>query len=188
MPAPGIRICASVFCGLLLLAETAHAFKGVDVTGQGYGGDFRLIAHDGEPRSAADFAGKVVVVNFGFTHCPDVCPTTLAALAAAIRSLGDEARKVQVLFITVDPQRDTPQVLAQYVTAFDPGFLGLSGDAAATRRVARNFRVFYQKVGDSFDHSAGCYVIDAKGRTRLFLRDTLSSADIAYDIRQLLKE
>jgi protein SCO1 len=130
----------------------------------------------------------VVVLNFGFTHCPDVCPTTLAALASAVQSLGDQAKRVQVLFVTIDPARDTPQMLANYVTAFNPTFLGLSGDAAATRQVTRNFRVFYQKVGDSFDHSAGSYVIDAKGRTRLFLRQTLSSEDLAYDIRQLLSE
>jgi len=182
-----LPICAGVFSGLLL-AGAAHAFKGVDITGQGYGGDFRLVGHDGKPRTAADFAGKVTVVNFGFTHCPDVCPTTLAVVASAIRSLGNEAGKVQVLFVTVDPQRDTPQVLASYVTAFDARFLGLSGDAAATREIARRFHVFYQKAGDGFDHSAGSYVVDRQGRARLFLRQTLSGADIAYDIRQLLRE
>ena len=176
-----------MLCGLLL-AGAAHAFNGVDITGQGYGGDFRLLGHDGKPRTAADFTGKLMVINFGFTHCPDVCPTTLAVLASAIGSLGDEAGKVQVLFVTIDPKRDTPQVLAKYVTAFDPRFLGLSGDAAATRRVARSFHVFYQKAGAGFDHSAGSYVIDGQGRTRLFLRQTLSGEDIAYDIQQLLRE
>ena len=178
---------ALLLCALLFAAP-AQAFKGVDVTAQGYGGDFHLIGHDGKPRTAIDFAGKVVLISFGFTHCPDVCPTTLATLASAVRSLGSEATRVQVLFVTIDPARDTPPVLAKYVTAFEPSFLGLSGDAAATRQVARNFHVFYQRVGDNFDHSAGSYLIDAKGRTRLYLRQTLSSEDMAYDIRQLLSE
>ena len=164
------------------------AFNGVDVTGQGYGGDFRLVGHDGKPRTAADFAGKVVVVSFGFTHCPDLCPTTLAALAQTMRVLGADANEVQVLFVTIDPERDTPQVLGNYVTAFDPRFLGLRGDAAATRQMARNFRVFYQRVGETFDHSAGSYVSDAKGRARVFLRQSLSPEDMAYDIRELLSE
>jgi len=170
------------------VAATAHAFKGVDVTRQGYDGDFRLIGHDGKPRTSADFLGKVVVLNFGFTHCPDICPTTLATLASAVHSLGDQAKRVQVLFVTIDPARDTPEVLAKYVTAFEPSFLGLSGDAAAPRQIARNFHVFYQRVADGFDHSAGSYVIDQKGHTRLFLRQTLSSEDMAYDIRSLLSE
>lgn len=164
------------------------AFNGVDVTGQGYGGNFRLFGHDGRPRTAADFVGKVTVVNFGFTHCPDLCPTTLAALAQTMRLLGADANEVQVLFVTIDPERDTPQVLGNYVTAFDPRFLGLRGDAAATRQMARNFRVFYQRVGETFDHSAGSYVSDAKGRARLFLRQSLSPEDMAYDIRELLSE
>jgi len=182
-----MKRCAVAVLGLAL-ALSAHAFKGVDITGQGYGGDFRLVGHDGRPRSPADFAGKVVVMTFGFTHCPDLCPTTLAGLAAMMRALGADADRVQVLFVTVDPERDTPAVLARYVTAFDARFLGLSGDAAATRRAARGYHVFYQKVGGSFDHSAGSYVLDAKGRARLFLRETLSAEDMAYDIRELLRD
>jgi len=182
-----MKRCVAVLAGLLL-AASAHAFKGVDITGQGYGGDFHLVGHDGRPRSPADFAGKVVVMTFGFTHCPDLCPTTLAGLAAMMRALGADADRVQVLFVSVDPERDTPAALAKYVTAFDARFVGLSGDAAATRQAARAFRVFYQKVGDSFDHSAGSYVLDAKGRARLFLRQTLSAEDMAYDIRELLRE
>jgi protein SCO1 len=172
----------------LLVGTGALAFNGVDITGQGYGGDFRLLGHDGKAHRAADFAGKVVVLNFGFTHCPDLCPTTLAALASATRLLGDDAKRVQVLFITVDPERDTPRALASYVQAFDPRFLGLTGDAGAIRDAARKFKVFYQRVGDTFDHTAGSYVLDASGRARLFLRQTLSPEDIAYDVRQLLRE
>jgi protein SCO1/2 len=177
----------------MLANGAAFAFKGVDVTGQGYDGDFRLIGHDGKPRTQADFPDKVVVITFGFTRCPDVCPTSLAALAAAVGALGEDRKRVQGLFITVDPERDTPGLLAKYVTAFDPSFLGLAGDAAATRQVARAFKVFYQKVptskGDyTMDHSTGYYVIDRHGRTRLMFRYGQSAADMAYDIRLLLRE
>jgi len=179
-------------CGVLA-SGAALAFKGVDVTGQGYGGDFNLVGHDGKPRNQADFPGKIVVVTFGFTHCPDVCPTSLAALAAAMAALGEDRKRVQGVLITVDPERDTPALLARYVTAFEPSFLGLAGDARATREVARAFRVFYQKVpgpkGDyTMDHSTGYYVIDSKGRTRLMFRYGQPPADMAYDIRELLRE
>jgi protein SCO1/2 len=177
--------------------RAAPAFKGVDVTGQGYGGEFRLIGHDGKPRIQADFAGKIVVLTFGFTRCPDVCPTSLAALARTLEALGEDRKRVQVALVTVDPERDTPALLAKYVTAFDPSFLGLVGDAAATRQVARAFRVFYQKVptrpdgksGDyTLDHSTGYYVVDREGRTRLMFRYGQPVADMAYDIRLLLNE
>jgi protein SCO1/2 len=172
----------------VLTAGHALAFNGVDITGQGYGGDFRLLGHDGKQHRAADFAGKIVVLNFGFSHCPDLCPTTLASLAATMRILGADAKRVQVLFVTVDPERDTAPILASYLQAFDARFLGLTGDAAAIRDAARKFKVFYQRVGDTFDHSAGSYVLDASGRARLFLRQTLSPEDMAYDIQQLLRE
>jgi protein SCO1/2 len=177
----------------MLVSGAAFAFKGVDVTGQGYDGDFRLLGHDGAPRTQADFAGKVVVVTFGFTRCPDVCPTSLAALAAAVGALGEDRKRVRGVLITVDPERDTPALLAKYVTAFEPTFLGLTGDPAATRRAARAFKVFYQKVPTSkedytMDHSTGYYVIDRKGRTRLMFRYGQSAADMAYDIRLLLRE
>jgi len=173
--------------------QAAPAFKGVDVTGQGYGGEFRLIGHDGKPRTQADFVGKIAVLTFGFTRCPDVCPTSLAALARTLEALGEDRKRVQVALVTVDPERDTPALLAKYVTAFDPSFLGLAGDAAATRQVARAFKVFYQKVptskGDyTMDHSTGYYVIDRRGRTRLMFRYGQSAADMAYDIRLLLRE
>ncbi|HEY6242180.1 MAG TPA: SCO family protein [Burkholderiales bacterium] len=176
-----------------LPSGTALAFKGVDVTGQGYGGDFQLLGHDGKPRAPADFRGKVVLLTFGFTRCPDVCPTSLAALARAMDALGKDRKRVQVALVTVDPERDTPILLAKYVTAFDPDFLGLVGDAAATRQVARAFKVFYQKVptskGDyTMDHSTGYYVVDRKGRTRLMFRYGQPVADMAYDIRLLLDE
>lgn len=177
----------------LSLSGTALAYKGVDVTGQGYGGEFRLTGHDGKQRVRADFFGKIVVLTFGFTRCPDVCPTSLTALAQSMDSLGEDRKRVQVALVTVDPERDTPALLAKYVTAFDPSFLGLAGDAAATRQVARAFKVFYQKVptskGDyTMDHSTGYYVIDRKGRTRLMFRYGQPVADMADDIRLLLNE
>jgi protein SCO1/2 len=171
----------------------APAFKGVDVTGQGYDGAYRLIGHDGKARTPADFKGKVVVLAFGFTHCPDVCPTTLAALAATAQALAEDRGRVQMLFITVDPERDTAPRLARYVTAFDPAFLGLRGDAAATRRAARTFKMFYQKMptgkGDyTLDHSTGYYAIDRRGRTRVLFRYEQPVADMVHDIRLLLNE
>jgi|SRR2546427_4770285 len=177
----------------MLAGGAALAFKGVDVTGQGYGGEFRLVGPDGRQRTQADFPGKILVITFGFTRCPDVCPTSLAALAAAVDALGEDRRRVQGLFITVDPERDTPALLAKYVTAFEPTFLGFTGDLAATRRAASAFKVFYQKVptskGDyTMDHSTGYYVIDPKGRTRLMFPYGQSAADMAYDIRLLLRE
>jgi protein SCO1 len=133
-----------------------------------------------------------VVVFFGFTHCPDICPSTLADLSAAVRSLGADADRVQVLFVTVDPERDTPEVLARYVPAFDERFLGLHGDAAATQRVAREFKIYYEKrkAGDSYtvDHSAQTYVIDPQGRLRLFVRHDRIGADLPEDLKTLLRD
>jgi protein SCO1/2 len=172
----------------------APKFKNTDITGAGYGKALSLTDQSGKHRTLADFRGKVVLLFFGYTHCPDVCPTTLAELSQVMKMLGPAADRVQVLFVTVDPERDTPAVLSRYVTAFDPRFLGLYGDAAATRRAAKEFKVFYEKhdgpaPGEySMDHSAGTYVIDPKGRLRLFVRNSKAAADLAHDIRTLLKE
>ena len=170
----------------------APKFKSTDITGADYGKSLQLTGHDGKPRSLADFAGKVVVVTFGFTHCPDVCPTILADLGGVLKKLGPDADRVQVLFITVDPERDTADGLAKYVTAFDPRFIGLRGDVEATQRTAKDFKVFFEKrkTGDTYtmDHSAQSYVFDSKGRLRLFVRHDRISADLADDLRTLLKE
>jgi protein SCO1/2 len=143
-------------------------------------------------RRLADFRGKAVVVFFGFTHCPDVCPTTLADMAGVMKQLGPQADRVQMLFITVDPERDTPQALDQYVHAFDPRFVALRGDPAATQRVAKDFKIFYEKrkEGDSYtvDHSAQSYVFDPQGRLRLLVRPQAIAADLPDDLRTLLKE
>ena len=166
-------------------------FQGVDVTGSDLGAELRLPDHHGKPRTLADFRGKVVVVAFGYTHCPDVCPTTLANLANARRKLGKEGDQVQVLFVTVDPKRDTPDLLGRYVTAFDPTFLGLAGSPADTKRTEKDFKLYVEERptgnGDySVDHSAQIFAYDRKGRLRLVLPQTATPDAIASDLRVLL--
>jgi protein SCO1/2 len=183
----------SFLLALVLAGCNAEApkFRNTDITGADFGRELALTGHDGKPRTLADFRGKVVVLFFGFTHCPDICPTTLADAASAIKTLGKDADRVQVLMVTVDPERDTPEVLAKYVPAFDPRFLGLYGDAAATQRTAKEFKIFYEKrkAGASYsvDHSGQSYVFDAQGRLRLFVRHERIAQDLAADLRQLLK-
>lgn len=167
-------------------------FASTDITGAEYARDFALTDHAGKPRVLADFKGKVVAVFFGFTQCPDVCPTTLANLAQAMQLLGDDAKRVQVLFITIDPERDTGELLAQYVPAFHPSFLGLYGDATAIARTAKEFKVFYQKQSGAspdtytMDHSAGTYAYDPQGRLRLYVRHGEKPEIIAADLKKLL--
>ncbi len=181
------------FAALALAGCSASgpSFKNTDITGADYGKEFTLTDPSGKTRTLAEFRGKVVVMFFGYTRCPDVCPTTLAELKAVKEQLGEDGKRLQVLFVTVDPQRDTPKLLAEYVPAFDPSFLGLYGDAAATAKIAKDFRVFYQKVpgktSDSYtvDHTAGSYVFDPQGRLRLFVRHG-NAANLAADIRTLL--
>ncbi len=188
---------------LLLLASLAigagcqrgdPGFRSTDITGAEFGKDFSLVDHTGKHRSLADFRGKVVVVFFGFTHCPDVCPTTLAELASAMKKIGAESDKVQVLLVTVDPERDSAAVLGPYVTAFDSRFLALRGSAEETAQVAKEFKVIYQKVAGSkpenytMDHSAGSYVFDAQGRIRLYVGYGQGSEVFAQDIARLLKQ
>ena len=187
--------------GLAALAALALAacdggqpkFKSTDITGVDYGRSLELTDHSGKPRRLEDFRGKAVVVFFGFTRCPDVCPTTLADAAQAMKQLGPDADRVQVLLVTVDPERDTRKVLAEYVTGFDPRFLGLVGDLEATRRAAKEFKVYFEKrpgrTPDSYsvDHSAQSYVIDPQGRLRLFVRHDRIAEDLADDLRVLLK-
>jgi protein SCO1/2 len=168
-------------------------FKASDVTGTTYGRDFALTGHDGKPRTLADFRGKAVVLFFGYTQCPDVCPTTLAELAEVMKQLGPDADRVQVLFVTVDPDRDTAQLLAQYVPAFNPAFLGLYGDADAIARTAKEFRVFYQKQPGrtpgtyTVDHSAGTFVFDPQGRLRVYVSYGQGPDVFVHDIRELLR-
>lgn len=186
-------LCSLVFllaaCGPK--TEPAH-FNAVDVTGADWGRDFKLYAPDGKPRSLADLRGKAVALFFGYTHCPDVCPTTMTRLHQAVKALGDDGKRVQVIFITLDPERDTPELLAQYVPAFDPSFIGLYGSPEAIAATAKEFRVFYQKQPGStpgnytLDHSAGIFVFDPQGRLRLFVRDGETPTNIAADLKLLL--
>ena len=168
------------------------SFNAVDITGADYAKDFRLTDHTGKVRTLADFKGKVVLLFFGFTHCPDVCPTTLADAAKVVKSLGKDGERVQVLFMTLDPKRDTPEVLAKYVPAFYPGFLGLYADEAGTRQTAKDFRVFFEKqpgkTADdySIDHTAGTLVFDPQGRLRLFINYGAMPDKIAVDLKKLL--
>ena len=171
----------------------APKFKSTDITGADFGKELSLTGHDGKARTLADFRGKAVVLFFGYTHCPDICPTTLADVAGVMKKFGKDAARVQVLFVTLDPERDTPEVLAKYVPAFDPAFLGLIGDAAATQRAAKEFRIFYEKrPGNApgaytVDHSGQSYVIDPQGRLRLFVRFDRIGIDLADDLHTLLK-
>jgi protein SCO1/2 len=169
----------------------APAFQLTDITGAEFAREVRLTDHNGMARTLAEFKGRVVVVFFGFTHCPDVCPVTLGELAIVARELGKDAERMQVLFITVDPERDTPAVLSKYVPAFNPAFLGLYGDADATLRTAKEFKVFFQKqpvAGGSYsvDHSAGTYIYDTAGRVRLFASYGQGAPKMLHDIRLLL--
>jgi protein SCO1/2 len=170
------------------------AFESTDVTGADFGKAFALTDQNGKQRSLQDFHGQVVVVFFGFAHCPDVCPTTLAELANAVRKLGPAGDKVQVMLVTVDPERDTQEVLGKYVTAFNPTFLGLRGNAEETARVAKEFKVIYQKVEGqkpenyTMDHSAGSYVFDTNGKLRLYVGYGRGADVFAHDIGLLLKQ
>jgi protein SCO1/2 len=184
-----VLLLVVLLAGCEKAAPPSH-FHASDVTGKYTQADFHLTDHNGKPRSLSDFRGKVVVMFFGYTHCPDVCPTTLANLAHTLRLLGKDADRVQVLFVTIDPERDTRALLAQFVPAFDPAFLGLYGDAQATATAAKNFRVDYQKVpaksGYFMDHTTFTYLIDARGKVRLLAGEREPDDWLAQDIRLLL--
>lgn len=173
-------------------APSKAVFQGTDITGVDWGNDFNLVDHTGQRRSLVDFHGKAVALFFGYTHCPDVCPTTLGEMAQTLKQLGKNADKVQVLFVTLDPARDTPDVLAQYVPSFNPTFLGLTGTEAEVAIVAKSFKVFYQKqesgskMGYTLDHSANTFVFDPQGRLRLMYSFGRGVAPMVQDINQLL--
>ena len=170
------------------------AFKGVDITGVDYARDLPLTDQFGKARHISDFAGKVVAVFFGYTHCPDVCPTTMSEMAQVKSELGADGDKLQVIFVTVDPERDTPEVLKAYMANFDPTFLALRGSAQELAAVAKDFKIFYQQVPGptptsyTMDHSAGLYMFDPRGRLRLFQRYGAGVQPLADDIRLLLAE
>jgi len=189
-----VRALAVLLIAALLAGcgPSGPSFKSTDITGADWAQDFALTDQTGKPRTLTDFRGKVVVVFFGYVHCPDVCPTTLVELRDVVEKLGEDGKRVQVVFVTVDPERDTPQLLADYMPVFHPSFLALYGSLEQTARVAKEFKVFYQKVpgsapGDyTVDHTAGIYVFDPKGRVRLFVRHGRLS-DLVADIRTLLQ-
>ncbi|MEF7614771.1 SCO family protein [Aquincola sp. MAHUQ-54] len=168
------------------------AFSGVDITGAEYAQKLALPDPDGKLRTLDEFKGKVVVVFFGFTQCPDVCPTTMAELAEVKRSLGADGDKVQGVFVSVDPERDTPELLKAYVTNFDPSFVALRGTPEETKAVAREFKVFYSKVPGktegsyTVDHTAGSYLFDPQGKVRLFTRYGSGAQSLASDIKALI--
>lgn len=173
--------------------EQKTAFASVDVTGADYAQKFALTDQFGKPRTQADFLGKIVVVFFGFAQCPDVCPTTMAELAEVKKLLGKDGNKLQVVFITVDPDRDTAPVLKAYMENFDPGFIALRGSPEELAATAKHFKIYYKKVEGktpgsyTMDHSAGSYVLDTQGRVRLFTRYGSGAAALAQDVKLLLK-
>jgi protein SCO1/2 len=198
---PGKHLVRSVALALgvaLVLALAACGerqgpqFASTDITGADFAKDFRLTDHTGAPRSLADFRGRVVTMFFGYTQCPDVCPTNLTAMSQVMKDLGADAKRVQVLFVTVDPERDTQGVLAQYVPQFDPNFIGLYGSADQLRQVTQDFRIIYEKrpgqtpTSYTIDHSAGTYVFDPQGRIRLYIRHGEKPEVVAADLRLLL--
>ena len=168
-------------------------FRSIDLTGADYARGFALADQNGKPRTLQDFAGKVVVVFFGFTQCPDVCPTSMAELAEVKKLLGPDGDKLQAIFITVDPERDTPGVLKAYMGNFDPTFIALRPTMAELPDFAKSYKVFYKKVEGrtassySMDHSAGSYVYDAKGQIRLYNRYGSGAEVLASDIKLLMK-
>ncbi len=187
-----ILIAALLTAGVVACGPASPKFEGSDVTGASFGRGFKLTDPDGKQRTLADFRGKVVVMFFGYTQCPDACPTTLSELAAVMQTLGPDAAQVQVLFVTVDPERDTAELLKQYVPAFDPTFLGLRGDAQATAEVAKEFKVLYQKQPGttpatySMDHSAGTFIFDPEGRLRVYVSYGQAPQVFVHDIGALL--
>lgn len=174
-------------------SEKKPSFSGIDLTGADYAKDFALTDHNGQPRTLKDFAGKVVVMFFGYVQCPDVCPTSMAELTEVKRLLGKDGERVQGLFVTVDPARDTPEVLKGYMAAFDPTFLALYTTPDKLAVLAKDYKVYYKKVEGptptsySMDHSAGSYVYDMQGKLRLYSRYGSGAAVLAADIKLLLQ-
>lgn len=184
------RLFISTLAALPLAAQ-ARQFTGLDITGAAIGPDFQLSYPDGKPASLRDFRGKYVLLFFGFTQCPDVCPTALARAVEIKRLLGADGAKMQVVFVTIDPERDTGPLLKEYMHAFDPTFVAARGTPEQTAKVAKDFKIFYRKVpsGSSYsmDHTAVTYVFDAEGRIRLGFKHEQTAQQCADDLRQLMQ-
>ena len=191
---PSRRLCLLNAAALTLAACSADKpqFKSIDITGADYARDFKLADHHGQVRSMADFKGKAVVVFFGFTQCPDVCPTAMAELAQVKLQLGADGQRLQAIMVSLDPERDTPEVLKAYMTNFDPGFLALRPTLEQLPLVAKDFKIFYKKnegktpTSYTLDHSAGSYVFDPQGRVRLYTRQGVGVSSMTADIKLLL--
>jgi protein SCO1/2 len=174
-------------------SEQKASFNSIDLTGADYAKGFELTDHNGQVRHLTDFAGKVVVMFFGYTQCPDVCPTSMSELAEIKKALGKDGARLQGIFVTVDPQRDTPEVLKAYMENFDPTFLALYATPEKLVDLAKDYKVYYKKVDGktptsyTMDHSAGSYVYDTKGQLRLFTRYGSGAKLLTADIQQLLK-
>ena len=187
--------CIAVILMTLAACSPKPEFKNIDITGgTAFGKDFSLLDPDGKVRTLADFKGKVVVMFFGYTQCPDVCPTTLTEMQQVMKLMGPQSDKVQVLFVTVDPERDTAAILKQYVPSFDPSFLGLRpADEAALEKVTKDFKIYYKKVAGTspgsytMDHTAGSYAFDPQGRLRLYIKHAQGPETLAHDLKELLK-
>lgn len=172
--------------------QSTNGFVGTDITGADFPKPLALTDHLGKKRTMSDFAGKVVVLFFGYTHCPDVCPTTMLELKNTMKLLGEKSNEVQVLFVTVDPARDTQAVLAQFVPSFDTRFIGLWGSLQETAETLGNFKIYFSKIAGkaandyTIDHSAGMYVFDKAGKIRLYMGYGQKPAEMASDIEKLL--
>jgi protein SCO1/2 len=173
-------------------SEPAASFSGIDITGADYATGFSLTDHNGQPRTLVDFKGKAVVLFFGFTQCPDVCPTTMTELAEAKRLLGADGERLQGLFVSIDPERDTPEIMKQYMASFDPSFLALYAAPDQLAALAKSYKMYYKKVDGptptsyTMDHSAGSYVYDTQGRIRLYHRYGSGAPALAADLKKLL--
>jgi len=190
----GWAVAATASGLLAACSESKPQFKAIDLTGADYARDFQLSDHNGQPRTLKDFRGKLVVLFFGYTQCPDVCPTTMTELADAKRLLGPAGDKVQGLFVTVDPDRDTPEVLKAYMANFDPTFLALRGTPEQLAEMAKEYKVYYKKsegktpTSYTMDHSAASYVYDTQGRLRLYTRYGSGPEALASDLKLLMAQ
>jgi protein SCO1/2 len=175
-------------------AAPAVSFKGADITGATYARSLALTDANGQPRTLGDFKGKVTVVFFGYTQCPDVCPTTMAELSQAKKALGTDGDKLQGVFVTIDPERDTPDILKSYMASFDPSFVALRGTVEQTQAAAKEFKVYFEKVPGktegsyTMDHTAGAFILDAKGNARVFERYGAGAEGLVSDVKALIAQ
>jgi protein SCO1 len=190
---PAIALVCAFFLLLAGCAEKKAEFRSIDITGADYAKNFSLPDASGQTKTLADFKGKIAVVFFGFAQCPDVCPTTMAEIAEVKKSLGKDGEKVTAIFITVDPERDTPQVLKAYMESFDPSFTALRGSPEQVAQLAKDFKVYYKKVEGktptsyTYDHTAASFVFDTEGKLRLYTRYGMGAQALADDLKILLR-